>query len=332
MEPCMKSQQTEQFPHLLQQGTQKSHPSGHPEPLAACPLLRASLDLGTAHTTLIVPVPPQAPPPTESWGGGQGLPYLRVRLGPGPRQFTHFPIYCSLQPPGLPSASLGSGRAQGQCQGSNRRWGPVCRVHRACLLHRKRGREGTRVWRVSLGWGLAAEAFPTKTPRDMPTNAPACMYSRGGAPAHPPHTEVGLRASPPRGGKGTGRLRVPPSPSLSLSPPQGLAAFKDKGPLRPQTQPGEGNSGCWSYFGIFRPKSSALTSPGRLGPGKGGGYSKPGFSPRCPALTQHMQLHARIHTSGVLGATHTHTTVRTHPGVSHTHLHSTVCSSLTPHR
>lgn len=42
---------------------------------------------------------------------------------------------------------------------------------------------------------------------------------------------------------------VPPSPSPS--PPQGLAAFRDKGPLRPQTQLGEGNAGYPSYFGIF---------------------------------------------------------------------------------
>lgn len=64
----------------------------------------------------------------------------------------------------------------------------------------------------------------------------------------PANSGVGL------GGKGTARLPGPSQPSPSQSPPQGLAVFRDKGPLRPQTQLGEGNSGDQSYFGIFRLK------------------------------------------------------------------------------
>lgn len=74
---------------------------------------------------------------------------------------------------------------------------------------------------------------------------------------------------------------VPPSPSPS--PPQGLAAFRDKGPLRPQTQLGEGNAGYHSYFGIFRLEIFSPEQPRQApAPGRNGGRSELGVSPPPP--------------------------------------------------
>lgn len=125
------------------------------------------------------------------------------------------------------------------------------------------------------------------------------------------------------GGKGTARLPGPSQPSPSPSPPQGLAVFRDKGPLRPQTQLGEGNSGDQSYFGIFRLKifqprpAQAAHTPQRNREGAWNQESAP-----WTRLTHNnMQLYTHVHTSGVPGVTHTPTQVCVGTGVSCVHAH-----------
>lgn len=134
-------------------------------------------------------------------------------------------------------------------------------------LRREGGNQG--VGRVSLGgqWEPRVELKG----RPPPGRDPGICLRWDGQPAN---TGVGLRAyRPGLGERETPGSLVPPSPSPSpspsLSPPQELAAYRDKGPLRPQTQMGEGNSGNQSYFGIFRLNHSALTSPGGLMPQEG---------------------------------------------------------------
>lgn len=132
-------------------------------------------------------------------------------------------------------------------------------------LRREGGNQG--VGRVSLGgqWEPRVELKG----RPPPGKDPGICLRWDGQPAN---TGVGLRAyRPGLGERETPGSLVPPSPSPSpsLSPPQELAAYRDKGPLRPQTQMGEGNSGNQSYFGIFRLNHSALTSPGGLMPQEG---------------------------------------------------------------
>lgn len=149
-----------------------------------------------------------------------------------------------------------------------------------------------------------------------------------GASAHPPHTEVGLRASLPSEGKGTDRLQVPPSPSLSLSPPQGLAAFRDKGPLRPQTQPGgRGTQAAGAILGSSDPNPQPSPAQAGWALGRNRGYSQPGMS--SAALGSHT-AHATAHTYTHIRCArcHTHTQRCAYTLGAYTHLHSTVCSSL----
>lgn len=224
---------------------------------------------------------------------------------PGSSHTSPFTAHCSLGDCHLHPLVQGGPRdsARGQTAG-----GAQCvRVHRACLLHRKRGREGTRVWRVSLGWGLAGEAFPTKMPRDMPTNAPACMYSRGGAPAHPPHTEVGLRATPPRGGKGNRQAAGPSQPQSEPEPPTGAGRLQRQRAFEAPDPAGGGELRLLELFWDLQTQILSPHQPRQAGPWEGRRVLQARIQPPLPcAHTAHATARTNTHIRCSRCHTHTH--------------------------
>lgn len=252
---------------------------------------------------------PQAPP----WAGSWGEPSALSQGAAWPRaQAVHtLPHLLLAAASGLRLHPLVQGGPLGQC-GAQR---AACSGPRLLLpptrssigreRHRKRGRR-------SQGAGTGGEAFPTKMPWDVPTSGPACTHSHGGGSAHPPHTGAGLRASLPSGGRGPGGLRVPPSPSLSLSPRQGLAAFRDKGPLRPQTQPGEGTQAAGAILGSSDPNPEPSPAQAGWALRRLRGSFKPGVSPRRSGLTHGACDCTHVYAHPVFYVSHTH--ARTHPG------------------
>lgn len=153
----------------------------------------------------------------------------------------------------------------------------------------------------------------------------------------PANTGVGLRAYVPGLGERepAGSL-VPPSPSPSLSPPQGLASFRDKGPLRPQTQLGGGELRLPELFWDLQTRNNlALTSPGRLMPQErteDTGRSLGAHTATCN--------YTRVYTHSVFQVSHRHrrTAIQVCTGTSvtcmpahrapHTHIHLHATQSL----
>lgn len=222
----------------------------------------------SAHWTLALPTPrgvPAAPQGTalDQEHPGQGLTFylLGAGLGSEPRRlvwqvrrFTHFPTDLLLQSPRIhiPWLSKGPGdSARGRTPGNAhmpKHTGAICCGH-------------SSTGRLCRTKGIKPPGCGRGQPRDPCESGvrwgltKIVSLSEAHMGARLAHSGVGRRAW--LGGRGASRQPVLPGLSQSLSPQQGLHTprlQRDKGPLRPQTQQGEGNTATKSYFGIFRLK------------------------------------------------------------------------------